>query len=131
MAEQPRSVLVVDDVVDAVDSLALLLTLYGFEVRTAPDGPSALASLTAGPPDVVLTDIKMPEMNGWEFVRRLRAQPGGTGIFVVVVTGFGQEKDIVKSAEAGADLHLLKPVSPDRLVTVLEGLRPVPPLSEA
>jgi CheY-like chemotaxis protein len=116
----PRpSVLVVDDVADAAESLALLLALHGFAVRTAPDGPSALAHLTAAPPDAVLCDIRMPGMDGWAFARRARELTTGRPLVLVAVSGLCQEGDRRHSLDAGFDHHLDKPVDPAAVVTLL------------
>jgi DNA-binding response OmpR family regulator len=111
------SVLVVDDNADAADSLALVLGVHGFTARVAYSGPDALAVATADPPDVVLFDIGMPGMDGWELARRLRA--ASTVRLLVAVTGYGTEGDRMASNEAGVDLHFVKPVEPDVLVESL------------
>ncbi len=120
---RPVSVLVVDDVPDAAESLAILLRLHGFAARTAPDGSSALRAAAADPPDAVVTDLGMPDLGGWELARRLRAQCP-TPPFVVAVTGYDRDVDRRRSAEAGIDLHLIKPVEPDELVAALKQVRP-------
>jgi CheY-like chemotaxis protein len=120
--EPPVTVLVVDDHADAAISLAELLALHGFEVRTAHDGPSALAAAVAEPPDAVVTDLAMPGMTGWEFLRRLRKQ-SPTVPFTVTLSGYGREQDKTLSAAAGAHLHLAKPVDPAVLVAVLRRAR--------
>lgn len=119
---RPVSVLVVDDIADTVDTFAMVLTLHGFVVRCATSAQTALASAATDPPDVVLTDIAMPHLDGWEFIRRLREQTQPHKLFVIVVSGRGTEEDIRRSTEAGAKLHLLKPVSPIELVRILDGL---------
>lgn len=112
-------VLVVDDNVDGTDSLALLLELAGHEALRAYDGPSALRLAAAHRPDVVFLDIGRPGMDGHEVTRRLRADPATAGAFVVALTGWGSDDDRRRSREAGADLHLTKPVEPDRVDAVL------------
>jgi CheY-like chemotaxis protein len=119
-----RRVLVVDDNVDAADSLALLLKLTGQEVRVAHDGPTALLVAEAFRPQVVLLDIGMPGMDGYEVARRLRGQPEGRSALVVALTGWGQDHDRRRSAEAGFDHHLVKPVEPDALGKLLAGCDP-------
>jgi CheY-like chemotaxis protein len=114
-----RRVLVVDDNVDAAESLAVLLRLEGHEVRVAHDGPAALAAVEADPPDLVFLDIGMPVMNGYDVARRLRRRPGLGGLVLVAVTGWGQEEDRRRSREAGFDHHLVKPVEPDALHPLL------------
>ena len=111
--------LVVDDSTDAAESMALLLGLQGHEVRTAHDGASALQTAEAFHPEVVLLDIGLPGMDGCEVARRLRRLPGAAGAVLVAVTGWGQEEDRRRSAAAGFDHHLVKPVEPDALAAVL------------
>jgi PAS domain S-box-containing protein len=114
-----RRILVVDDNVDAARSLALLLRLWGHTVRTAYDGPSALAAAAADPPEVVLLDIGMPGMDGYEVARRLRAQAELRSALLVAVTGYGQDEDRRRAFAAGFDRHLTKPLDPDALQALL------------
>jgi PAS domain S-box-containing protein len=106
----PRRILVVDDNVDAAESLAVLLRLAGHEVRVASDGPAALTAAQAGPPDVVVLDLGMPGMDGFEVARRLRVLPGTKDALLVAMTGWAQEDDRRRCYEAGFDGHLPKPV---------------------
>ncbi len=118
-----RSVLVVDDNVDAATTLARLLKrLYGQEVRLAFDGPTAIEAALDARPDLVLLDIGMPGMDGYEVARRLRALPGFERTLIVALTGWGQEKDRERSVRAGFDKHLVKPVDPSGLMDLLAGL---------
>src|SRR4051794_458459 len=103
------SVLVVEDQPDAAQSLAELLTLHGHCVSVALSGADALRSVEVRTPDVVLLDIGLPGMDGWAVARRLRAQARGKQPVVVAVTGYGAEADRWRSADAGIDLHLVKP----------------------
>jgi CheY-like chemotaxis protein len=106
--------LVVDDNVDAARSLARLLTrLHGQDVRVAHDGPSALAEAEAFRPEIILLDIGLPGMDGYEVARRLRCLPEFARTFIVAMTGWGQEEDRRRSHEAGFDRHLVKPVDPE------------------
>ncbi|HYH65070.1 MAG TPA: ATP-binding protein, partial [Urbifossiella sp.] len=114
-----RSVLVVDDNVDAAESLALLLRMKGHEVRVAHDGLAALAAVEAAPPDLVLLDIGMPGMDGYEVARRLRERPGLEHLPLVAMTGWSQDEDRRRSREAGFDHHLVKPVEPAVLYQLL------------
>ncbi len=115
-----RRVLVVDDNVDAADSLGRLLArIYGQEVRVAHDGPSALRSAEEFRPEVVLLDIGMPGMDGYEVARRLRGRPDSSAATLVALTGWGQESDRQKSRLAGIDHHLVKPVEPETLRDIL------------
>jgi CheY-like chemotaxis protein/two-component sensor histidine kinase len=105
----PRRILVVDDNVDAAESLAVLLRLEGHEVRTAHDGPAALAAAQADPPEMVILDLGMPRMDGFEVARRLRALPKSKDVLLVALTGWAQEEDRRRCYEAGFDGHLPKP----------------------
>jgi CheY-like chemotaxis protein len=105
----PLRVLVVDDCEDTRDSLAILLRAWGHEARLAPDGPSALESYREFRPDVVLLDIGLPRMDGWEVARRLREQEGGHAVLLVALTGYAREDDQALSRQAGFDAHLSKP----------------------
>jgi two-component system CheB/CheR fusion protein len=117
-----RRVLVVDDNLDSVDSLALLLRIRGHQVQTAPDGPAALEAARAFQPEVVLLDIGLPGMTGHEVARRLRQLPGMERALLVALTGYGQDDDRRLSQEAGFNVHLVKPADPDQLQAVLAGL---------
>jgi signal transduction histidine kinase/ActR/RegA family two-component response regulator len=110
VASAGRRILVVDDNVDATDSLALLLRLQGHEVRTAFDGPSALEVAEAFRPEVMLLDIGLPGMSGYDVARQLRRLPAHQKTILVAQTGWGQEEDRSLSKEAGFDAHLVKPV---------------------
>jgi len=121
-----RRVLVVDDNTDAAESLGELLTLLGHEVRTAHDGEAGVEAAEAFRPDVVLMDLGMPKLNGYEAARRIRGRPWGGGAFLVALTGWGQDGDRRQSAEAGFDTHLVKPVNPAALVKLLADLPPKP-----
>ena len=112
-------VLVVDDNEDSADSLAIWLRLKGHEVSTAYDGPQALARALEQPPDLVLLDIGMPGMSGYEVARRLRAHPDTRRTMLVAMTGWGQEEDRRLSREAGIDQHLVKPLEPRTLEDLL------------
>jgi two-component system CheB/CheR fusion protein len=116
---QSRRVLVVDDNVDAADSLGLLLRLSGQETRMAYDGPTALLVAEAFRPQLVLLDIGMPGMDGYEVARRLRGLPVLEGVVLVAVTGWGQEEDRLRSRAAGFDDHLVKPADPVALQHLL------------
>jgi PAS domain S-box-containing protein len=105
-----RRFLIVDDNVDATDSQAALLRKLGHEVETAFNGPAALEKARAFHPEVVLLDLGMPGMDGFEVARRLRAMPEGSGVLLVAQTGWGQEEDRRRTQAAGFDAHLAKPV---------------------
>jgi CheY-like chemotaxis protein/anti-sigma regulatory factor (Ser/Thr protein kinase) len=115
-----RCILVVDDSRDSADSLARLLRRLGHEVEVAYDGPSAYEAAVVLTPDIVLLDIGLPGMDGYEVARRLRAEPSLDGVWLVALTGYGSEADRRSSTEAGFDAHLVKPVGFDALRRVLE-----------
>ncbi|MFP5287775.1 MAG: response regulator, partial [Thermoanaerobaculia bacterium] len=120
-------VLVVDDNEDSANSLAVLLELDGNEVETAYDGAEAVEKAEAFRPDVVILDIGLPKMNGYDACRALRARPWARDTVIVALTGWGQEEDRRKSSEAGFDRHLVKPVDPAALFDLLRSLASSPP----
>jgi signal transduction histidine kinase/DNA-binding response OmpR family regulator len=103
-------VLVVDDSTDAAESLALLLRLSRCEVRSAHDGPAALEAAETFRPEVIILDIGLPGMNGYEVARRLRARAATRDTLLIAMTGYGQKEDRLQSEQAGIDHHLVKPV---------------------
>jgi PAS domain S-box-containing protein len=115
----PRRVLVVDDNVDAATTLNLLLKSLGHETCVAYDGVQALTMAVDFRPDIVLLDIGMPGLDGYEVARRMRALRRDLPLRIVAVTGWGQETDRQKSQEAGFDVHLVKPVDANELARVL------------
>ena len=117
-----RRILVVDDNRDSADSLATMLNIMGNEVRTAHDGLEAVDLAATFNPEVVLMDIGLPMLNGFDAARRMRDQPGGNGMVIVALTGWGQEEDRRRSQEAGFDHHIVKPVDPFALEKLLDGL---------
>jgi CheY-like chemotaxis protein len=119
---QTRSscVLIVDDNKDAAHSLGLLLRMLGHDVQTANDGPSALQVLESYCPAVILLDLGMPGMDGYEVARRARELPQCKDSIFVALTGWGQEEDRKRSREAGFDHHLLKPVNLGALKVLLK-----------
>jgi CheY-like chemotaxis protein len=117
-------VLVVDDNVNAARSLACLIDLWGYDVRYALEGRSALDLAQAFRPDVVFCDIAMPGMNGCEVARRIRLRPETVGAFVVAVTAYDSERDPHHTREAGFHLHLVKPVVPEAIRSVLRNSSP-------
>jgi CheY-like chemotaxis protein len=114
-----RRILVVDDNVDGAETLAMLLSLSGYETRTAFDGPSALSAAAEFQPHAVFLDIGLPGMNGYEVALRLRALAGLKATRLIALTGWGTEEDQRKSREAGFDAHLTKPVEPAAVDEVL------------
>jgi two-component system OmpR family response regulator len=123
--EFPRRlrVLVVDDCADTRETIALLVDLCGHDARTARDGPAALAVAAGYRPDVVLLDVAMPGMDGWEVARRLRRDPATGQAYIVGVTGFARDADRRSSSEAGCDEHWAKPFEVDRLGKLLASLK--------
>jgi CheY-like chemotaxis protein len=105
-----QRVLVVDDNYDSADSLATLLRFLGHEVQTAFDGLEAVNAALDFHPSIMLLDIGLPKLNGYEVARRVRTQPGGDAIKLVALTGWSQDEDIRRAHEAGFDLHLVKPI---------------------
>jgi PAS domain S-box-containing protein len=114
-----RRVLVVDDNVDAAESLAQLIELLGHSTEVAHDGREAMAKARASPPDVVLCDLGLPGMNGFEVARAIRADPALAGIELVAVSGYAQPEDRRAAAEAGFDAHVAKPADPDTIARLL------------
>ncbi len=123
-AARPKRVLVVDDNIDAADSIVLILRGAGYEVSCAYDGPSVLPAARNFRPDVVVLDIGLPGMDGYEVARQLRGQQEFRSTPLVAVTGYGQADDRVKSLEAGFDAHLTKPVNPQQLQQFIAKPRP-------
>jgi PAS domain S-box-containing protein len=117
-----QRILIVDDNLDAASSLALLLEITGNETYTAHDGAAALEAVEAHRPEVVLLDIGLPTLNGYEVARRIREQPWGKEMLLVALTGWGQEEDRRRSSEAGFDGHLVKPVEYAELIALLRSL---------
>ena len=115
----PHRILVVDDNRDSADSLAALLRVMGNETHTAYDGLEAVEATAALRPDVVLLDIGLPKLNGYDAARRIRELPGGNNIVLVAVTGWGQDEDLKKSREAAFNGHFVKPVDHAALMKLL------------
>jgi CheY-like chemotaxis protein/two-component sensor histidine kinase len=115
--------LVVDDNVDSADSLAMLLEMNGHELDVANSGADALEKAQHIRYDMIFLDLGMPEMDGIETARRLRLLPNGKEIYLVALTGWGQEKDRQRTRAAGFDWHLVKPVESDAFMEVLDRYR--------
>jgi len=114
-----QSLLIVDDCPDTTASLAFLARAWGFKVHAANDGATALRIAAEYPIDIAVLDIGMPQMTGWELAKRLRQLPGLGGALLVAVSGYGQEDDCHCSLKAGFNLHLTKPVDPEKLRILL------------
>ena len=124
----PLRVLVVDDYEDARESLCLLLRMWGWQAEPAADGPSALAAAAVFGPDVVLMDLAMPGMDGYETARRLRGLPQPP--LLVALTGYGRKKDRRRTRHAGFVAHVVKGLDPNELRLLLgraAGLRCLAP----
>ncbi len=121
-ASGSRRVLVVDDNVDSAESMAVLLRLYGHDVRLAHDGEAALEEARSFRPDVMFLDIDLPKMDGYEVARRLRLEPAMGGLTLVAMTGYGQEEERRRTREAGFHSHLVKPVDFEMLQELLSSL---------
>ena len=116
-----RAILVVDDNIDSANSMAMLLRMGGHEVEVAHDGPSALDRVSAHVPDIVLLDIGLPGMSGYQVAEQLRARFDRTNALrIYAMTGYGQSQDRDRSLESGFDGHLVKPVLPDELFRIIE-----------
>jgi two-component system CheB/CheR fusion protein len=128
--QRSARVLVVEDNPDTAETLAMLLELLGHHVRSVYDGIAALEAARSSPPDVMLVDIGLPGMDGYELARRVRRDPDLDRVVLVALTGYGREEDKKRSMAAGFDHHLVKPVSPDALhglVARLGGLETAEP----
>ena len=111
--EQPltrRRILVADDNIDAASSLGMLLEMMGHEVCIVHDGVEAVEKATTFRPDIILLDLGMPQLNGYEACARIREQPSNKRTLIVALTGWTQEDKKQRSQRAGFDLHLIKPV---------------------
>jgi CheY-like chemotaxis protein len=122
---EPRrfKILVVDDNRDSALSLAMMLSIMGHETRTAHDGESAVSTAESFRPEVVLLDIGLPKLNGYEVAQRIRENGWGRSMFLIAVTGWGQDEDRQRSTEVGLNVHMVKPVEPATLEKLLAELR--------
>lgn len=116
-------ILVVDDNHDSALSLAMMLSIMGHETRTAHDGESAVETAESFLPDIVLLDIGLPKLNGYEVAQRIREHAWGQSMFLIAVTGWGQEEDRQRSSEVGLNVHMVKPVEPAALERLFTELR--------
>jgi PAS domain S-box-containing protein len=121
-----QRILVVDDIQDSADLLAMLLRLLGNTVEIVHDGLNAVEMAERFLPDVVLLDIGLPKLNGYDACRRIREHPWGQSMVLIALSGWGGEEDVRRAKEAGFDAHLVKPVDPDALQKVLATLKPRP-----
>ena len=123
LPKQVRRVLVVDDSVDTAHGLAMLLTAYGHKVRVAHEGLSALLEAQRDRPDVVVMDIGLPGLSGFEIAARMRQHPAMKDVVLVAMTGYGRKTDRRLSQAVGFDYHLVKPPDFDELQQVLSSAR--------
>jgi len=122
-AKRKRSILVVDDNHDSAASIAIFLRLLGHQVDTEGTGPGALKRVNeSAPPEIVVLDIGLPGMDGYEVARRIRAHPHGSAVRLYAMTGYGQEEDRQRSIDAGFDAHLVKPIVPSELAALIESI---------
>jgi DNA-binding response OmpR family regulator len=117
--ERPARILVVDDNVDLARGLARLLQIHGHDVRIAYDGPSGLVEARKSTPDIVLLDIGLPGMDGYQLATRLRHEENFKNATLIAISGYGQEEDVRLAREAGFDHHLVKPIASDELIKLL------------
>jgi CheY-like chemotaxis protein len=119
-AARPVNILVVDDNIDAVETMSILLSLRGHAVETCMSPEQALAALERFRPDVAVLDIGLPGMSGHVLAERIQAMLGDQPCRLIAQTGYGQPADIARSAAAGFEIHLVKPVDPRRLIAIIE-----------
>jgi CheY-like chemotaxis protein len=115
----PRRILVVDDTRDSADSLATLLQLNGHVTSVSYDGPATVAAAEAFRPDAILLDIGLPGLTGYDVARRIRAQPWGSTVMLIAMTGWGQPEAREEARMSGFDAHLVKPVELTDIETLL------------
>ena len=121
-AEKFRSVLVIDDVADVTEMLSVLLTHAGYEVSAASSAQEAIALARDRHFDMIISDIGMPEMNGYELAATLRSEPGYEATPMIAVTGFSMFDDRNRSLDAGFNAHVTKPIDPRRFLDLIEQL---------
>ena len=128
---RPRRVLIVEDNQDAQDALHCLLEIWGHEVMVAGDGATGIRSALAHRPDIALVDLGLPIVDGYEVARQIRLALGSASPLLIALTGYGAPEQRARALSAGFDLHIVKPVEPDRLSTLLDEYAATPPSSAA
>jgi len=121
----PLRVLVVEDDADTADSMAILLRLYSHEVQVARDGAAAMRLLAGSQLDVVLLDIGLPRVDGWQLAKEIRSHCNVRRPFLIAISGYGAQADQTRSQEVGIDMHLVKPVEPELLQQILRRFQAV------
>jgi CheY-like chemotaxis protein len=116
----PRRIVIADDNEDSAQSFAMLLSFSGHEVKIAHDGAEALDAVRSFRPDVAFLDIGMPVLTGYEVAQAVRAEPWGSEVTLIAVTGWGQPDDKQRAHTAGFDRHLVKPIDPDEVDRLLD-----------
>lgn len=116
-----RRVLIIEDNQDAAEMYRILIELAGHEVLLAENGARGLELLKTSRPDIALVDIGLPGMDGYEIARRFRAEPDSAGVLLVALTGYASSTDRDRSRQAGFDRHLVKPIDPLALTSLLDG----------
>jgi len=124
-------VLVVDDNRDTADGLARLINGFGYEARAVYGGEDAIRETAAFQPDMALVDIGMPDLDGYETVKRIRQERGNVHVIIVAVTGWSRDEDKRRAYEAGFDLHVAKPMDVEKLKQLLALLDPESALDES
>ncbi len=114
-----KRILIVEDDALSLDALLKLLTLQGAAVTAAADAAQAIGHMEQGPFDLIISDVAMPDMDGYELMKQLRRTPSGSGITAIAVTGFGRPVDVRKALSSGFDAHVSKPLTLERLVDAL------------
>jgi signal transduction histidine kinase len=125
----PRNILIVEDMADSRETLRTLLTLWGHRVTVAETGPRGVEKALATLPEIALVDIGLPDLDGYQVAEQVRAAPGGCGIYLIALTGYGQHGDRRRSLSAGFNAHLVKPVDPKELARLLSEARIETPVS--
>jgi len=118
-AVPPASILVIDDETENLKLVGDLLSAQGYTVRLLPQAQIALQSAQANPPDLVLLDSRLPDMDGYQLARRVREMTGRGTVRLIALTGYGTAADRQRAMEAGFDEHIVKPVGADRLAKLL------------
>lgn len=125
MIDTKRRILVVDDNLEGAEIVSIMLEHFGHDVRIASGGEKALEIVDGFCPHLVLLDLDMPRLNGFETCRLLREKPGGGDTVIAALTGWERDEDRDRTREAGFDMHLAKPLDPDTMRKILEELPPI------